>query len=342
MNMLKSVFLAGAATAFLAGVAHAQSPSDFYKGKNVELIIGYPTGGSNDIYSRLVAQHLGRHIPGNPNVITRNMPGAGSFLAVNTIYNTSPKDGTVLGLGSPTMALDEKLGNKGVRFKTSELIWIGRLGPLVNMVFTWKTSPVKTIEDAMKIESTLSGTGAGSTVSIYPLTLNNVLGAKFKLVMGYKGSNEAMLALERGEVEGHSTAFEAVRAAKPSWLKDGSINILAQFGLQRLPELPTVPTAIEVADTPEKKQILTSIMSASEIGTSFFTTPGVPADRVQALRRAFDATTKDPALIADLNKMGMSMGPMTGEEVQKLIATVVDMSPELLEKVRKAYPAEGN
>ncbi len=342
MNMLKSVFLAGAATALLAGVAQAQSPADFYKGKNVELIIGYPTGGSNDTYSRLVAQHIGRHIPGSPNVIARNMPGAGSFLAVNTIYNTSPKDGTVLGLGSPTMALDEKLGNKGVRFKTSELIWIGRLGPLVNMVFTWKTSPVKTIEDAMKIESTLSGTGAGSTVSVYPLTLNNVLGTKFKLVMGYRGSNEAMLALERGEVEGHSTAFEAVRAAKPAWLKDGSINILAQFGLQRLPELPNVPTAIEVADTPEKKQILTAIMSASEIGTSFFTTPGVPADRVQALRRAFDAATKDPALIADLNRMGMSMGPMTGEEVQKLIASVVDMSPELLEKVRKAYPAEGN
>jgi tripartite-type tricarboxylate transporter receptor subunit TctC len=159
--------------------------------------------------------------------------------------------------------------------------------------------------------------------------------------MGYKGSNEAMLAVERGEVEGHSTAYEAVRAAKPSWFKDGSINVLSQFGLKRLPELPDVPTAIETADTPEKKQILTAIMSASEIGTSFFTTPKTPEDRVTLLRRAFDATMKDPAFTGDLQRMGMSMGPMTGEDLQKLVMDVSSITPELLEKVRKAYPEEG-
>jgi tripartite-type tricarboxylate transporter receptor subunit TctC len=323
------------------GAALAQAPADFYKGKTVEMLIGYATGGSNDTYSRMVAQHIGKHIPGTPTVVVRNMPGAGSFLAVNQIYNNSPKDGTTIGLGAPTIALDEKLGTNGVRFKTAELNWIGRVGPLINIVFTWKTSPVKTIEDAMKREATLGGTGAGSTVSIYPLVLNNVLGTKFKLVMGYKGSNEAMLALERGEVEGHSTAYEAVRAAKPSWFKDGSINVLSQFGLKRLPELPDVPTAIETADTPEKKQILTAIMSASEIGTSFFTTPKAPADRVEALRRAFDATMKDAAFTGDLQRLGMSMGPMAGEELQKLVTEVSDMTPELLAKVRKAYPEEG-
>jgi tripartite-type tricarboxylate transporter receptor subunit TctC len=329
------------ATLAASGAAQAQAPAEFYKGKTVEMLIGYATGGSNDTYSRMVAQHLGKHIPGNPTVVVRNMPGAGSFLAVNQIYNNSPKDGTTIGLGSPTIALDEKLGTNGVRFKTADLNWIGRVGPLVNIVFTWKTSPVKTIEDAMKRESTLGGTGAGSTVSIYPLVLNNVLGTKFKLVMGYKGSNEAMLALERGEVEGHSTAYEAVRAAKPSWFKDGSINVLSQFGLKRLPELPDVPTAIETADTQEKKQILTAIMSASEIGTAFFTTPKAPADRVEALRRAFDATMKDATFSGDLNRMSMSMGPMTGEEVQKLVVDVASITPELLEKVRKAYPEEG-
>jgi len=343
MQKLKAATaISGVIAAFAAsGAAHAQAPAEFYKGKTVEFLIGYATGGSNDTYSRMVAQHIGKHIPGTPTVVVRNMPGAGSFLAVNQIYNTSPKDGTTVGLGAPTIALDEKLGTNGVRFKTADLNWIGRVGPLVNIVFTWKTSPVKTIEDAMKRETTLGGTGAGSTVSIYPLVLNNVLGTKFKMVMGYKGSNEAMLALERGEVEGHSTAYEAVRTAKPSWFKDGSINVLSQFGLKRLPELPNVPTAIETADTPEKKQILTAIMSASEIGTSFFTTPKTPADRVEALRRGFDETMQDPAFKGDLQRLGMSMGPMTGEELQKLVTEVSSMSPELLEKVRKAYPEEG-
>lgn len=340
MQKLTAVSAAAAVIAATCA-AQAQTPAEFYKGKTVEFVIGYATGGSNDTYSRMVAQHMGKHIPGAPTVVVRNLPGAGSFLAVNQIYNNSPKDGTTIGLGAPTIALDEKLGTNGVRFKTAELNWLGRVGPLVNIVFTWKTSPVKTIEDAMKRETTLGGTGAGSTVSIYPLVLNNVLGTKFKLVMGYKGSNEAMLAVERGEVEGHSTAFEAVRTAKPQWLKDGSINVLSQFGLKRLPELPNVPTAIETADTPEKKQILTAIMSASEIGTSFFTTPKTPADRVEALRRAFDATMEDAAFKGDLNRLGMSMGPMKGEELQKQVEDVANMSPELLEKVRKAYPEEG-
>jgi len=342
MNMQnnKPIFMGAMAAILLAGTAQAQTPAEFYKGKTVEFLIGYATGGSNDTYSRMIAQHMGKHIPGNPTVVVRNMPGAGSFLAVNQIFNNSAKDGTVIGLGSPTLALDEKLGTNGVRFKTAELNWVGRVGPLVNMVFTWKTSPVKTIEDAMKRETTLGGTGAGSTVSIYPLVLNNVLGTKFKMVMGYKGSNEAMLAVERGEVEGHSTAYEAVRSAKPSWFKDGSIHVLSQFGLKRLPELPDVPTAIETADTPEKKQILTAIMSASEIGTSFFTTPKTADDRVNTLRRAFDATMVDKAFTGDLDKMGMSMGPMKGEDVQKLVMDVANITPELLEKVRKAYPDE--
>jgi tripartite-type tricarboxylate transporter receptor subunit TctC len=323
-----------------AGAAHAQTPAEFYKGRNFEVIVGYAPGGSNDTFSRMLAQHIGKHIPGNPNVIVRNMPGAGSFLAVNHMFAAAPKDASSIALGAPTMALDEKLGNPGVRFKTAEFNWIGRIGPLVNIVFTWRTSPVKTIEEAMKRESTLSGTGAGSTASVYPLVLNNVLGTRFRLVMGYKGSNEAMLAVERGEVEGHSTAFEAVRAAKPSWLQDGSINILAQFGLKRLPDLPNVPTAIEKAPNEDARQVLTAIMSASEIGTAFFTTPRAPQDRVTALRRAFDATMTDPGFLGDLKKMRMDSGPMSGEDLQKLVVDFSNMSPQLLEKVRAVYPRE--
>ena len=260
--------------------AWAQTPEQFYAGKNIDFVIGYPPGGSNDTLGRLVARHIGKHIPGKPNIIPKNMPGAGSFLAVNTVFNVSPKDGSVIGIGAPTMPLDERLGTQGVRFKTAELNWIGRTNSLINMVFMWKTSPVKTIADALKIESTLSGTGVGSTVSIYPTALNNVIGTKFKLVMGYKGSNEAMLAVERGEVEGHSTSWTALKVAHPDWVRDKTVSILVQFSLTRHPELPDVPTAVDLARNDEERAILSAIMNAAEVGTAFFTTPGAPADRV--------------------------------------------------------------
>ena len=335
--MKKTIVIAALASGAFTTAAFAQSPADFYRGKTVEIIIGFGTGGSNDTYSRMLSTHIGKHIPGSPTVVLRNMPGAGSFIAVNQIYAASPKDGTVIGLGSPTLALDEKLGTSGVRFKTAELNWVGRIGPLVNIVFTSNKAKAQTLVDARIHETTLSGTSAGSTASIYPLVLNKVLGTKFNLVMGYKTSSEGMLAVERGEVEGHSTAYEAVRAAKPAWLTDGTITILSQFGLKRLPELPNVPTAIESARSDEERQILTAIMSASEIGTSYFTTPNTPADRVTALRRAFDATMKDEGFTGDLKRMRMSSGPLPGEEVQKMVMEFTKMSPELLEKVRAAY-----
>jgi tripartite-type tricarboxylate transporter receptor subunit TctC len=336
------VGLALATVLGLAGPSAAQTPEQFYKGKSLDLEIGYPTGGSNDAYGRLLASHLGKHIPGSPTIVPRNMPGAGSFLAVNRVHSTLPKDGTVIGLGAPTLALDEKLGSQGVRFKTAELNWLGRVDSLINIVMMWKTSPVKTIADAQKIESTLSGTGAGSTVSIYPTVLNNVIGTKFKLVMGYRGSNEAMLAMERGEVEGHSTAWSAVKVAKPDWVRDKTVSIIVQFALKRHPELPDVPTAVELARNDDERQVLSAIMNASEVGTAFFTGPGVPPDRLAALRHAFDETVKDPEFLAEAQRIRLGVTPMTGEELQKLVAQVSSLSPALLEKVRAAYPASGN
>ena len=324
--------IVGASTA-----ASAQTPEQFYKGKTIDFIIGYPPGGSNDVWGRLVAHHIGNHIPGRPNVVPKNLPGAGSFQAINTIYNISPKDGTVLGIGAPTMPLDEKLGSQGVRFKTAELNWVGRVDSLINIVFTWMTSPVKTFADAQKIQSTLSGTGAGSTVSIYPTVMNNVFGTKFKLVMGYRGSNEAMLAVERGEVEGHSTSWTALKVAHPDWIKDKKVNIFVQFSITRHPELPDIPTAVDLARNDEERQVLRAIMVAAEVGSAFFTTPGVPADRLSALRRAFDATMTDPEFLADVEKTRVTVSPMKGEDLQKLVADVSNLPPDLLEKVRVAY-----
>jgi tripartite-type tricarboxylate transporter receptor subunit TctC len=322
--------------------ALAQTPEQFYKGKSIDFIIGYPPGGSNDVWGRLIARHIGKHIPGNPFVVPKNTPGAGSFLAINQVYNVSPKDGTVIAIGAPTAVLDEKLGSQGVRFKTSDLNWVGRVDSLINMVFTWKTSKVKTFADAQKFESTLSGTGAGSTVSIYPTVMNNVFGTKFKLIMGYRGSNDAMLAVERGEVEGHSTSWTALKVAHPDWIRDKNVSVFVQFSIKRHPELADIPTAVDLARNDEERQILSAIMAAAEVGSAFFTTPGVPADRLTALRRAFDATMKDPEFLAEVEKTRLAVSPMTGEDLQKLVAEVSDLSPALLEKVRIAYTTGSN
>src|SRR4029079_14998703 len=236
--------------------------------------------------------------------------------------------------------LDEKLGTQGVRFKTAELNWIGHIDSLINIVFLWHTSPVKTFADALKTEAKLSGTGVGSTVSIYPTVTNHVLGTKFKLIMGYKGSNDAQLAVERGEVEGHSTSRTAIKVAHPDWRPDKKINIIVQYALKKHPELPDVPTVVELAKTDEQRQILRAVMNATEIGTAFFTTPNTPKDRVEALRHAFDATMKDPEFLAEAQKTHLTVGPLPGEELQKLVAEVAAIKPDILEKVREAYSSK--
>jgi tripartite-type tricarboxylate transporter receptor subunit TctC len=334
---MQVIVRAGIAAATVAAVASIATRTlaqpaveQFYRGKSVDMIIGYPPAGSNDTYARALARHIGKHIPGRPNVVPKNMPGAGSFLALNNVYSVSPKDGTVL-------ALDERLGTANVRFKTAELGWVGRVDSLINIVFMWHTSKVKTFADAQKFESTLSGTGAGSTVSIYPTVMNNVFGTKFKLIMGYKGSAEAQLAVERGEVEGHSTSWTAVKVGHPEWWPKKTISILVQFSLTRHPELPNVPTAVDLARSDDEKQVLSAIMVAAEVGSAFFTTPGVPPERLTALRRAFDATMQDPEFLADAAKTKLTVGPMRGEELQKLITTVSNLTPEMLAKVRTAY-----
>jgi tripartite-type tricarboxylate transporter receptor subunit TctC len=336
MKPVAGVGLVALAISTIAPCA-AQTPEQFYKGKQIELAIGYPPAGSNDIYARLLARHLGKHIPGNPTVVPQNRPGAGSFLTLGYVYNVAPKDGTVIGIGAPTAPLDEKLGTQGVRFKSAEFNWIGRIDSLINMVFLWHTSPVKTIEDAFKTEAKLSGTGVGSTVSIYPTVMNNVLGTKFKLIMGYKGSNDAQLAVERGEVEGHSTSWTAVKVAHPDWRPDKKINVVVQFSVKRHPEMADVPTVVELARNDEQRQILRAVVNAAEIGTAFFTTPGAPPDRVEALRRAFDATMKDPEFLAEADRTKLTVGPLAGEDLQKLVAEVSGLTPELTEKVKAAY-----
>ena len=240
----------------LPAAAQAQSLEEFYRGKQLNMVIGYPTGGSNDIYARAVARHIGKHIPGNPTVIPRNMPGGGSLVAANHVFNVAPKDGTTLSLIAPTIPLEERLGVPNVKLKTAEFNWIGRVAPSVNMTFVMANVPVKTIQDTFKREILLGASARSSTVAIYPAVLSNVIGAKFKLVMGYPSSTASMLAMERGEVEGHSTSLEVVRATHPEWLPEKKVTPLVQYALNRHPELPNVPMSWELAQNDVDRQIL--------------------------------------------------------------------------------------
>ena len=320
-----------------AAPSSAESPEQFYAGKNLDLVIGYPPAGSNDVYARTLGRYIAKYIPGHPTIVPKNMPGGGSFLALAYLFNVAPKDGLSIGIGAPTAPLDEKLGSTGVRFKAAQFNWIGRIDSLVNIVFMWHTSPVKTFADAQRIESKLAATGAGSTVSIYPTVTNNVLGTKFKLIMGYRGSNEAQLAVERGEAEGHSTAWTAVKVAHPDWLPTHQINIIVQFALKPHPELPDVPVVVDLARNDQERAVLRAVMNATEVGTSFMTSPAVPPDRVAALRQAFDQTMKDPDFLAEAERLKLTVNPMAGDQLQKLVGEVSNLPPDLVEKVRTVY-----
>jgi tripartite-type tricarboxylate transporter receptor subunit TctC len=318
--------------------AQAQSGDDFYRGKTISMVIGYAPGGSNDLYARTVARHIGKHLPGNPTAIPRNMPGGGSLAAANHIYNVAPKDGTTIGLIASTLPLEARLGASNVMFKSSKFNWIGRVAPGVNISFVRDDAPVKTIQDAYTREVILAATGRSSALSIYPAVLANVTGVKFKLVMGYSGSATAMLAMERGEVEGFSTSMEALRSVHPEWIPTGKVKVLVQYALNRHPELPDVPMAWELGRTPDEKQILRIVANATEVGKPVLAPPDMPAERVTQLRRAFDATMKDPEFMAELQALRIEQGPMSGEDLQKLIEEVDNVSPDIIEKVKAIYP----
>jgi len=234
--------------------------------------------------------------------------------------------------------LEEALGTAGAKFKSAEFSWIGRMASSVNITFTSGGSRVKTIKDAFTTEAILGSTGRSGTPTVYPSVLNNVLGMKFRVVMGYSGSVAAMLAMERGEIDGHSTSIDGVKAAHEDWIRDRKINILVQYGLRPHPDFPDVPLSIDLGRTPEEVQILRIVANATEVGKMTLAPPGVPADRIAALRRAFDATIRDPDYIAEMNKQRLEIIPLSGAELQKVVAEAGSIPPAILDRVKAIYP----
>jgi tripartite-type tricarboxylate transporter receptor subunit TctC len=329
---LCSILLLGSAPAL------ADSVSDFYKGKQMRMIVRTTVGGDYDQYSRLLARFIGKHIPGNPSIIVVNMPGGGGITAANYMAQVAPHDGTVFGIVSQGLATDQALGvSPQLKADLREFNWIGNVVYSNQLLVVWKTSPTKTIEDAKKRETTIGTTGAGSASVQYPAFYNNVLGTKFKIVFGYPGGQHIDLAMERGEVEGRGTnPYSGWMASKPTWIPTKQIIPLIQAGLEKEPALPDVPLIIDQPVKPEDKPLLRFMAEASTVGRPFATTPGVPAERVAALRAAFEATLKDPEFIAAAAQENMEIRSMNGDKMQQIIFGLLGSPQDVRARVKTA------
>ncbi len=322
--MKKVLSLACVSVCALSAPAFAQAPADFYKGKNLDMVIGFSVGGGYDIYARTVARYMGDHIPGKPRIVPKNMTGAGSRVAANYVYNVAPKDGTVLATVDQSMPLEQAVGDAGITIDTRKFTWIGN--PIVdnNTLVTWHTSPVKNVADAQKMEIAIGATGFNTSAQ-YPQVMNSLVGTKFKIIMGYPGGNEVNLAMENGEVAGRgSNSWASWKASKPDWVRDKKMNILVQIGLTKTPDLPDVPLLIDLAKTEDDRLALRLVSAPPSVGRPIFSTPNVPDDRTKALRDAFDATMKDQAFLEEAKKSGLDINPIGGAELQKVVSDIID------------------
>jgi len=308
---------------------------EFYRGKKIDLVIGYSPGGTYDLYARLVARHLGRHLPGAPAIVPRNMPGAGSRTAANFVASLAPRDGTVLATADQSLALQQAVGDRRIAFDTTRFIYIGNPNVENNTTVTWHTSGVRTIDDAKRREVTMGATG-GSTSSQYPKAMNALLGTRFKIILGYPGGNDINLAMERGEVDGRgSNSWASWKATRPQWLAEKKINILVQIGLKKAPDLPDVPLLMELGRSAQDRALLRLLSASTQIGRPIFTTPDVPPERVAALRAAFDAMVRDPAFLEDARKGHFEIEPVPGAALQRLVAEIAGTPRDEGERLRR-------
>lgn len=316
-NLMRTAF-ALCAGALLAGQPATAEAQEYFANKKITIMIGSSAAGGYDLSARVLARHMGNHIPGNPAFIPRNMPGGGGLTATTYIYNKAPKDGTEIGALSRTAPILPLFGEGGGTFDPLKLNWLGSTVNVVGTAVAWHTASVKTAADVMERELIIGGTGAGSQAIVYPMAMNSILGTKFKIISGYPGSAEVLLAMQRGEVEGFgSWSWSAID--KSGFLKDKKINVLIQLGMKKHPEHPEIPLVLDLAKTPADRAALELIFAPQTFARPFAAPPGVPADRVALLRKAFSATLNDPAFRADADKQKLEVELVTGEEVQDLL-----------------------
>ena len=342
--MIKRYLLASlASVVLLQGHAQAQSVQDFYKGKTLRLIVGFGAGGAYDAYTRLLARHMGNHIPGSPTVVVQNMPGAGSVVSANYIFNIAPKDGTVLGAFHQRIPVEPKLRpTKQLRYDGRNFTWIGSMSKNISVCVTWHKSGLKTLADLMGREVTAGASSNVDSAAVFARATNAILGTKIRLFTGY-GSEETNLALLRGEVEARcGWGYASLVATKSEWLKNNQVFIPLVFGSQRLKALPDTPTLMELAKTSEHKKTLEVLFATQDIARPVAGPPGLPKDRTAALRTAFDKALADPQLLADAKKSAIDIEPVTGGEVEKTINGLYKLPDEIYAQVRTFFaPVEG-
>ena len=324
--------------AWFTGPAVAQSPANFYKGQTVTFIISSGTGGGYDTLARTLAQYLPKHIPGSPTVVVKNMPGAGGIVAANHLYTVAAKDGSVIGGVQSNVPFEPLFGAKGANFDAVKFSWLGTPSTETALLTVSNTTPVNTWQEAKTQEIIVGSSGANSTPSFYGRLLNEVLGLKLKIIVGYESQSQAFLAMERGELHGYPSVFySALMSTKPTWIKEKKIKLLVQMGVGKEPELPDVPYILDLITSPEDKLLAEAAFAPLAAGRPYLMPPGVPEDRVAAMRKAFMDTFKDPAFLAEAEKRGLGVNsPRSGQELQQLIERVYTTTPPaLVERLQK-------
>ena len=315
---LAALMFACCAGLLVAGSASAQAPTSF-AGKTVTMIIGFGAGGGYDTWGRLVAGHIGAHLPGKPSVVAQNLPGGGSYRAASFMYHQAPKDGTTMALIARDAALGPLTGEPGALFDATKFSWIGTPATETNICIAYHTAPVKNVHDLTQKELIVGDTGPGTGTHSYPKALNAILGFKFKLVGGYPSSADVFLAMERGEVQGICESLDSVMARRPDWISSGAVSVLFQGGARPNPELKGVPFVVDLATKPEDKQAIEFLYIGQGIGRPFIAPPGLAPATLKTLRDAFDATMKDPAFIAEATKRKYAIDPEDGGTLAALI-----------------------
>ena len=309
---------------------------DFYAGKTITIVTSTGVGGTYDVSARAISRHMGRYIPGNPGIVVQNMPGAGNVLATNFMAVNAPKDGTFIATVHAAMPMHQVLDGRGVRFDASKFNWLGSTGAENEVVLVWHTAGVTTFEEATKKEIILGGTGEGSGIFMIPQAMNNVLGTKFKMVIGYKSSEDVNLAMQRGEIQSRAFSLGSIVSQHPDWIRDKRVAFIAQAGAHRAHDLPDVPLLTELAKTDEQRQILQMVSTTAGLGKPFLAPPGVDPERVALLRKAFASTLADPQFLADAGKLNLKIEPMSAEEVTQIVASTIGAGPVIVAKTKAA------
>jgi tripartite-type tricarboxylate transporter receptor subunit TctC len=329
---VRAAFVGGIAAAILiaCGTARAQNPADFYKGKTVDLYIGYSAGGAYDLYARMLARFMSKHIPGNPTIVPKNMAGAGSLVLANWLYNVAPKDGSAFGTIGRGTGFDPILGNTKAQFDGTKYTWLGSANNEVSVCVAWHTAGVTTFDEVLKRELVVGGTGAAADTDQFPKIMNGVLGARFKIVTGYPGGNEVGLAMERGEVQGRcGWSWSSVKATHMNWYQEKRFHVLVQLALEKHADLAHVPLVVDLAKSDEQRKILELIFARQVMGRPFLAPPGVPRERAQALRKAFMDTMNDKEFLAAAEKAQMEITPVSGERVETLVKNLYATPTEI-------------